>query len=227
MPSALSHRTLGVIHTAVFTAEIVGRYAKEIIPEVRVVHLGDDTIQDANLASPVGTIPKENLFRFVTYAHFLQEAGVDLVLLACSTFNRAVEYARPFVTVPMLQIDRAMMELAVREGERVGLLATLASTVPSSERLLRSAGEDAGRKVAVETVLCEAAFQELRSGNVAGHNALLLEEIERLSRRVDSIVLAQVSMSALEPMVASSKVPVFNSGRSGLTRVREILLAAG
>ncbi|MBQ1503849.1 MAG: Asp/Glu/hydantoin racemase, partial [Oscillospiraceae bacterium] len=92
---ALKDRTLGIIHAAVFTANAVEPYAKEIIPEVTIMHLGDETIQRDNFAAPVGTIPKVNLFKFTTYARFLQEAGCDMIMLACSTFNSAVAAARP------------------------------------------------------------------------------------------------------------------------------------
>jgi hypothetical protein len=56
---------------------------------------------------------------------------------------------------------------------------------------------------------------------------MLLAEIDRLSGEVDAIVLAQISMSALEPRLTNTKVPVYNSGRTGLTRVREMLEATG
>ena len=44
-----------------------------------------------------------------------------------------------------------------------------------------------------------------------------------MSDSVDVIVMAQVSMSALEPMLKNTKVPVYNSGRTGFNKVREIL----
>jgi ornithine carbamoyltransferase len=52
---------------------------------------------------------------------------------------------------------------------------------------------------------------------------MLLEEIDRLSNEVDVIVMAQVSMSVLEPLLQNTRVPVLNSGRTGFTRAREIL----
>ena len=79
MEQKLVGKTLGIIHAAVFTANTVAPYCKEIIPEVEIMHLGDDTIQRDNLAAPVGTIPKVNFFKFATYCHFLEEAGVDLI----------------------------------------------------------------------------------------------------------------------------------------------------
>ncbi len=224
MCKGLAGKTMGIIHAAVFTAQVVGPYAQEIIPEVEIVHLGDDTIQRDNLAVPVGMIPKVNFFKFTTYARFLEEAGCDLIMLGCSTFNQAVEHARPMISTPLLNIDRPMMDLAVRDGKRVGLLGTLPSTMPSSERLLRLAACDAGREVEVFPVLLSEAFQALRSGNTALHNQMLMEQIDVLSRKVDAIVLAQVSMSALEKELKNTLVPVYNSGRTGFERARQMLL---
>ena len=214
---ALKDRTLGIIHAAVFTASAVEPYAKEIIPEVTLMHLGDDTIQRDNLKAEPGTIPKVNFFKFATYARFL---------LACSTFNQAVSVARPMIDIPMLNIDRPMMDLAVQDGRRIGLLGTLASTMPASERLLREAAADAGREIEVKPVLCAEAFRVLREeNNPAKHNEMLLEEIDRLSHEVDAIVMAQVSMSVLEKELMATRVPVYNSGRTSFQRVREMLLA--
>ena len=225
MEQKLVGKTLGIIHAAVFTANTVAPYCKEIIPEVEIMHLGDDTIQRDNLAAPVGTIPKVNFFKFATYCHFLEEAGVDLIMLGCSTFNQAAEHARPMINTPILNIDRPMMDLAVQQGKRVGLLGTLPSTMPASERLLREAAADAGKEVEVGPVLCAEAFKILRQGDAAKHNEILQEAIDSLSKQVDAIVMAQVSMSVLEKELTSTRVPVYNSGRTGVTRAREMLLA--
>lgn len=223
MKKDLSDKTLGIIHAAVFTSQTVQRYVDEIIPEVNVMHFGDDTVQRDNFKAEVGTIPKENYFKFITYAHFLQESGADLIMLGCSTFNSAVEVARPIIEIPLLQIDRPMMDLAVQDGNKVGLLATLPSTVPSSERLLKMAAEDAGKEIEIKTVLSDEAFKVLRAGDQDKHNEILLDEIDKLSNEVDAIVMAQVSMSVLEPQLKDTKVPVYNSGRTGFKKAREIL----
>ena len=223
MKRPMNEKTLGIIHAAVFTAQTVQPYIDEIIPEVQVMHFGDDTVQRDNLKAPIGQLPKVNFFKFVTYARFLQDAGCDLIMLGCSTFNQAVEAATPMIDVPMLNIDRPMMDLAVKAGSRVGLIGTLPSTMPASERILRKAAADAGKEIEVVSSLCSEAFKVLRAGNPAKHNEMLLEEIDKMSASVDSIVLAQVSMSVLEKELANSKVPVFNSGRTGFERARDML----
>lgn len=223
MGKDLSGKTLGIIHAAVFTSNTMQPYINEFIPEVEVLHCGDDSVQRDNLRAPLGTIPKHNYYKFITFAKFLQDAGADLILLGCSTFNSAVDVARPVIETPLLQIDRPMMELAVKDGRRIGLLATLPSTVPSSETLLRKVAEEMQKEIVIDTVLCEEAFKLLRAGYPEKHNEMLLEAIEDLSERVDAICMAQVSMSVLEPLLKNTRVPVYNSGRTGFQRVREIL----
>ncbi len=225
MSKDLSNRTLGIIHASIITTKAVQKYIDEIIPEVKIMHVVDDTIQRDNIAAGVGVIPKANYYKFAQYAHNLEEAKVDLIMLACSTFNFAAELGRPLVNTPIAQIDRPMMELAVRTGKRIGLLATLPTTVPSSERLLRIAAAEANKDIEITTVLCSEAFQELEKGNVDLHNELLIKEIDQLSDKVDVIVMAQLSMSALAPVLKDTRVPVYNSGFTGFTRVREILEA--
>ena len=221
--SEILKRKVGCIHAAAFTAQVIQPYVNRYLPEVEFVHAADDSIQNSNLSAPVGTIPKGNYIRFVNLAKSLQDYGVEIIMLACSTFNRAVEYARPMIDVPMLQIDKPMMELAVREGKRIGLIATLPSTVPSSERLLRLAAQEAGKEIEIETILSDEAFKVLRSGNPEKHNEILLEEIDLLSSRVDAIVLAQLSMSALEPMLGSTRVPVYMSADTSMKQLRKML----
>lgn len=227
MRKNLKERKLGIIHAALITTRAVQKYIEEVIPEVEVVHWVDDTIQNTNFACAPGTIPKKNYAKFVQAALSQQEYGVDLILLACSTFNRAAEHARPMIETPMLQIDRPMMDLAVQDGSCVGLLATVPTTVPASERLLRLAAEEAGKKIDVKLRLCSEAFQVLKAGNPDKHNEMLLEEIDHLSGEVDAIVMAQVSMTALEPRLNNTRVPVYNSGRTAFHRVREMLEAIG
>jgi len=198
-------------------------YIERFIPEAAVMHLCDDTIQRDNIAAGPGIIPKVNYFKFSQYARNMEEAGVDMILLACSTFNFAAELARPMISLPIAQIDRPMMEAAVKTGKRIGLLATLSTTVPSSERLLKIAANEAGKDIDCRTVLCGEAFAEYSKGNIQKHNEILLAAIDKLSKEADCIVMAQLSMSALAPELKNTAVPVYNSGETGFARVREML----
>jgi aspartate/glutamate racemase len=216
-------KTLGIIHAIHKTIRAMEPFIAKYVPDVEVVHLADDILQRDNIAAGVGIIPKRNYYKFAQYAHNMEEAGVDMILLACSTFNFAAELARPLINIPIAQIDRPMMETAVGCGKRIGLLATLATTVPSSERLLQICAREAGKEIVVTTVLRPEAFEAWGRGDIETHNAMLLEEIEKLSKEVDVIAMAQLSMSALAPFLQQTRVPVLNSGDTGFTRVRQML----
>jgi aspartate/glutamate racemase len=216
-------KTLGIIHAVNLTIRAMQPFLERFIPDIEVMHLCDDTIQRDNLKAGAGVIPKRNYYKFAQYAHNLEEAGADMILLACSTFNYAAELARPMIDIPIMQIDRPMMELAVMQGRRVGLLATLPTTIPSSERLLRIVAGEKKKDVAITTVLREEAFKAFSKGDADTHNSILLEEIEKLSKEVDSIVMAQFSMSAVAPHLKDTRVPVYNSGTTGFERIRQTL----
>lgn len=223
MSSDLRKKTLGVIHASHITIKAMEPYIKQYIPQVQIMHLCDDTIQRDNIKAGPGVIPKVNYFKFAQYAHNLEEVGVDLILLACSTFNYAAELGRPLVDTPIAQIDRPMMEKAVRTGKKIGMLATLVTTVPSSERLLDIAAAEAGVEIERKTVLCSEAFEAYSKGDIELHNKILMEAIDELSDEVDCIVMAQLSMSALAPYLKETRVPVYNSGETCFIKVREIL----
>lgn len=227
MSDSLHDKTIGMVHAVVFTVQTIQPFIDRILPGVKVLHIGDDTIQETNLHAGIGTVPPHNYAKFVGHAQNLHSCGADLVMLMCSTYNQAVEFARPMCDVPLLQIDRPMMDLAVAQGPRVGLLATLPMTVPASERLLRRAASDADTEVQVTTELCSEAFEALRSGDTRRHNEMLLDRIDELSRHVDAIVMAQLSMSVLEDHLTDTRVPVYTSARTGLERAGEMLVQKG
>jgi aspartate/glutamate racemase len=217
-------KTLGIIHASHITIDAMKPYIQKYLDGITIMHLCDDTIQRDNLSAEVGTIPKVNYYKFAQYAHNLEEANVDAILLACSTFNYAAELARPLINTPILQIDRPMMEKAVQTGKKIGLLATLPSTVPSSRRLLEIAASEAKKEITIEVSLQSEAFAEYSKGNIGRHNQMLLESVNQLSNKVDCIVMAQLSMSALAPYLGNTKVPVYNSGDTGFQKVREFFL---
>ena len=206
-------KSLGIIHAAVFTANAIQPLADRYIPDVEVLHCGDDSVQRDNLAVEVGVIPRHNFLKFANFADGLQRAGCDAILLACSTFNQAAELAQPMIDIPIFQIDRPMMDKAIATGKKIGLLGTLPSTMPSSERLLRKAASEAGKEIEVVSRLNREAFRILRGGDAQKHNDLLIRDILEMKKQgVDCVTLAQVSMTVLAERANEVQVPVITSG---------------
>ena len=170
----------------------------------------------------------------MNYARDLvQLAQVDVVLITCSTMNRSfpqvAEAIEPY-GVPVVQIDRPMMEAAMNHGGHVLVVATHGPTVENTQALLRETASDMGKFVSYSGLDVEDAWYKLAAGDVEGHNQALAEGI-RASLEVEEIgcvVLAQLSMTlfllSYPDPVAEFGVPVFTSGQCGFEAVRELLL---
>src|SRR4051812_14684609 len=119
--------TLAVIHTTMATVDPLKALAADLLPGCRVINFVDDSIlpqlaaSEGNLAEVAG--------RVIQYARFAEEAGADIILEACSSIGEIVPQARAHVRVPLIRIDEAMAELAVTRGRRIGVAATLATTL--------------------------------------------------------------------------------------------------
>jgi Asp/Glu/hydantoin racemase len=64
------------------------------------------------------------------------DAGADAVLVTCSSIGPAVEATRPFCPVPLFRIDEEMADRAIATGPRIGVLATLKSTLEPTRDLV-------------------------------------------------------------------------------------------
>jgi Asp/Glu/hydantoin racemase len=159
--------------------------------------------------------------------HILSAAdrGAVAILATCSSIGPAVEIASQLVDVPVLRIDEPMASAAIASGRRIGVLATVASTLNPTVDLLRRCAEDLEKDVEITPVLRDGAFTAMRSGDGAGHDEIIVEALMELAADVDAIVLAQASMArvvaTLEPGALS--VPVFSSPSSGMAGLASVL----
>ena len=70
----------------------------------------------------------------MNYAASAQEAGADFILFTCSSIGPAVETAATLTDVPVLRVDQPMADKAVQLGKRIGVIATLSTTLePTSD----------------------------------------------------------------------------------------------
>ena len=105
------------------------------------------------------------------------------------------------------------------------MAATLPTTLGPTADLIQRAASKLGRTVEVTTSLAEGAFDALRSGDGARHDALVQAALRDLASRVDVIVLAQASMAravgGAESLDADGRsVPILTSPRLGVQRLR-------
>lgn len=217
-------KTLTILHTTPVIVKLIGDIAAETLPkEVSVRNVVDDSL--LNDTRRAGYMTKEVARRLVAYVQLAENYGSDCVLLSCSSVSPAVDIARKVVNIPVVKIDDAMAEEAVRIGRSVAVLATVETTLGPTRELIEEAGRRAQKEVGVETFLCKDAFDALSSGDVQRHNDLMRDQVVSLCREFDVTVLAQASMTNILPALpADVRNRVLTSPRLGLLRVAEVLL---
>ncbi len=192
---------IGVVHTSPATVELFGKMLRERLAGVEIVNILDDSILPelrANGGDLEAVAP-----RFLIYVDQTRRRGVDLVLNACSSIGELCERAQAQGEAEVVRVDRAMACAAVAAGRSIAVLATLATTLGPTERLLREEAERAGGGHAISAMLAEGAYEALIAGRPAEHDARVADAIADAARRNDVVVLAQASMAraaaGLEP----------------------------
>lgn len=149
------------------------------------------------------------------------DAGAEAVIVTCSSLGPAVDFARPLCPVRLYRIDEGMAIEAVRRGERIGVLATLSTTLVPTSDLISRVAESMGRTCALHSKVAEGAFSRLSEGDVKGHDQMVAEALMELAPEVDVIVLAQASMArALETVKDKlGSLPVLKSPELGMSHI--------
>ena len=118
--------------------------------------------------------------------------------------------------MPVLKPNEAMIEQAVKQGRRIGLLSTFPPTLVSMPREFPSSVEVVPR-------LAEGAMAALDRGDRAEHDRIVTEAAKDL-RGCDVVALAQYSMAPAAAMVAEATGrPVLTTPDSAVAKLKSAL----
>jgi len=146
-------------------------------------------------------------------------------LVTCSSIGAAVEAAALNAKVPVLRVDQPMADMAVQTGKRIGVVATLQTTLEPTANLVKRRAALAGKEIELTSKLCEGAFEALMSGDAAKHDVLVADTLRDLSKQVDVILLAQASMArVVDSLSAADKiVPIVASPPNAIKYLASII----
>lgn len=215
-------KRIGIIHTSFVSVNDLKSLFAEILPEVQLTNIVDDSLLREVMAN--GGITTNIVKRMCSYVQMLEVSGVDAIFNQCSSVGEAFDIAVQQTSLPVLKVDRPMAEKAVSLGNKIAVVATVASTLKPSTNLVNKAATDAGKQVEVQSVLVDGALDILmKENNREKHNRLVKEKIEAIQDEVDVIVLAQGSMVVLLPELEHIKIPVLSSPRLGVQQICEMV----
>ena len=169
-----------------------------------------------------GRLTKPTARRVVNHILSADSAGTDAIVVTCSSIGKATELGRELVETPVMRVDEPMAAKAIQTGKRIGVIATLPSTLNPTVELIRRQGTEG---LEVTAKLCEGAFEAVISGDTATHDKIVAEGIVQLAGKVDVIVLAQASMARVVGTLAAGKVtiPVLSSPRPAMEHLVSVL----
>jgi Asp/Glu/hydantoin racemase len=210
---------IALLHTGAVVIPMAGEFVKRELPDVTAINYLDDRIV-ADLGDPdaAPSVPG----RVADLARAAVDAGAEAILLTCSSISELAAGTAEQVGVPILRIDEAMADEAVATGDRIAVLATLATTCGPTTRLIRERAELAGHAPSITSVVVDGAFEAVASGDRPTHDRLVAAAIERAAADADVVVLAQASMASAAS-AADVDVPVLTSLESGVRRLRSLM----
>ena len=194
----------------------------EILPDCRLINIIDDSlIADVVMNKNITAGVTKRLLRYYETA---EEMGADVILNTCSSVGEIVDLGRQVVDIPIVRIDEAMAITAVKQYSRIGVIATLPSTLEPTLRLLQDQALRLGYEVTIVEGLADGAYDALVNGSAEQHDQRILETAMSLAPQVDAFVLAQGSMARMEHDLADATgLAVLSSLRLGIGAVKQAL----
>jgi Asp/Glu/hydantoin racemase len=213
---------LAFVHTSHVLIPLFSQLSKEKLPGVEVFHMVDESLIRNTIAAR--HLTKTTIRRLVSTIGSAHEGGADAVMVTCSSIGPGVAVARSQFDFPVLRVDEAMAEKAVNLGRRIGVVATLNTTLEPTIALLEETAAAAGRDVELIPELCDGAFEAVLAGDTARHDELLSGALKKLKEQVEVVVLAQASMARVAGQFQSNGgSPILSSPELAMMRAQSIL----
>ena len=218
---------VGLIYTST-TPELI-----ELVEQEVKKQLGDDvelySLQDPSILADVrasGYVTTAPSARLIGMYMKAAEEGVDAMLNLCSSVGEVADSAQDvakYIGVPIVRVDEEMCREAVRLGKRVGVLATLPTTLEPTKNTVSRVAREMNSHVELVDGLVDAFGADQNK-----FKALLCAKAEEIADQVDVILLAQGSMAYAEDAI-HEKIgkPVLSSPRFGAQALAKALQEKG
>lgn len=212
---------IAVVYTAT-TPELIAGINEELQKNINDAKIEIASYQDASILQDArdagGLTPKCSRNLVNLYEQAVDE-GADLILNVCSSVGEVARLAKPLYELcgtRFVRIDEDMANAAVKAGTRIGVVATLSTTLEPTKQLVQQCADAQGKKIELVDALAEGAF----GLDKEQFKQKLIDTGRKVLDRVDVLLFAQGSMAYAEKAVSEALgVPVFSSIGFGVAAV--------
>lgn len=219
---------VGLIYTST-TPELI-----ELVEQEVKKQLGDGvemlSLQDPSILAEIretGYVTAAPAARLIEMYMKAAEEGVDAMLNLCSSVGEVADCAQDvarYIGIPIVRVDEEMCREAVRRGKRIGVMATLPTTLTPTKNTILRVAREAGKHVELVDCLVDGAF----GLDQEQFRARLTEAAAGIIDEVDVVVLAQGSMAYAEPHLEAVYGKAFlGSPRFGAAELKKALQSKG
>jgi Asp/Glu/hydantoin racemase len=189
---------VALIHTVRSVLNTFDERIKEAIDDIKIVNTLDEFL--ASDPAEKGEFTVENMNRLFSFIRCAEMTEADAVVVTCSTLSPTVEKIRPFIKIPVIAIDDAMIKKAAELGTKITILATADSTIePTKSKLLREVSK-LNKEVEISVIVCPEAYAAVKAGDMKYHDEVLKKKSLEIKQQ-DVVILAQASMAHLQDVI--------------------------
>lgn len=214
---------LAFVHTSPLLIAAFSDLARRELPGVAFFHMLDESLIKNTIEA--GGLTEATARRVSAMIALARDGGADAVMVTCSSIGPAVSAARTGHDFPIFRIDEAMAEAAVAAGPRIGVAATLGTTLEPTIALLRDTAAARGTEVTLTPCLIEGAFDAVLAGDGERHDRLVSAALVDLAAKSDVVVLAQASMARVVDALPADpqRAPILSSPLLAVRHARQRL----
>lgn len=211
------------IHTVSGLVDMFNSLCEELTPGSKLCHISDESLIQGLLAA--GGLTPAVYRRICDHVVEAEQSGADAIQFTCSSISPCADVARHLVSKPLLKIDEPMVEHAVKNYKRIGIIATAPTTLKPSKDLVNEKARAQKGTIKVESVLCRGAFDAFLAGNMSEHDKIVSTHLLDLMKKVDVVLLAQASMMRIVDTLDEKEktVPVLSSPRLAIERLAKVI----
>lgn len=221
---------IGLVYTST-TPELIELVEREVTEalsgagEVELLSYQDPSIlAEVREHGYVTTAPAARLAAMFCQA---MQDGADAILNICSSVGEVADSVQDmarYMGVPIVRIDEEMCREAARSGERIGVMATLPTTLEPTMNTVARTARSINRHPQIIPGLIDGAF----GLNQDAFRAVMLQKAQELKDQVDVLVFAQGSMAYCEEYIAEQTgLTVLSSPRFGAAALKCALIDLG
>lgn len=218
---------IGLVYTAT-TPELIKMVEEEVHKNIGEAELL--TYQNGSILAKTreaGRVTKEAAALLAElYIQAIQD-GAEAILNTCSSVGETADAMQDFATycgVPIVRIDEEMCREAVRLGNRIGVLATLQTTMEPTKNTIKRVALEMGKQVILVEGLIMGAF----GVDQEQFKKLMVEKAGQIEKEVDVILFCQGSMAYCEELIHNTYMkPVLSSPRFGAIALKDALSRKG